>query len=685
MPKYEVNNIRNVAFVGHGDTGKTTWTEQILFKTGSTSRLGEVDNGTSICDAEPDEKERKNSIDCAIVYGSWKDNLINIFDAPGYPDFVGEALSALATTDSAFLFINAASGIMINTRKMWDQINAQNIPCAILINKLDMENIKFSELLNSIQETFGQNCMPVIIPNNTGKDFKSVINLIEAAPDKLGGYLPDAKQLREKLVESAVEVDDQILNKYLDGKEVTTQELATALRQSISKKKIIPIICVSAKKQIGIEETLDFIIRYLPDPSYLGSKKGVNPAKPEEEVERKINASEPFSAQVFKCLSDPYVGKIAYLRIFSGTLKPETSLANSRTQKSITITKFSKPFGKELKPADQAITGDIMAVTKIDDIVMSDTFYAPNNPIQYPVIKFPNPMVSLAVEPKTKADEQRLSSALARLSDSDPTFKVMRDRQTVELIISGVSTLHLDIILDRLKRRFDVQLNTKPPKIPYKETIAARAEGQYKHKKQSGGRGQYGEVYLKLEPLARGEGFKFENEIFGGSIPNQYIPAIEKGVKELLERGVLAGYPIVDIKVTVFDGSFHVVDSSEAAFKIAGSKAFQLTFMNAKPVLTEPIVNIEITVPSKFMGDITGDLISRRGRIAGMDTVAGQQVIKATVPLAEISRYSTELRSLTGGEGHYAIEFSHYDVVPSKVQETIIAQSKVSHKEEAEE
>ncbi|MBI4834532.1 MAG: elongation factor G [Planctomycetes bacterium] len=672
-------NFRNIAFVGHGDSGKTSFTEQILFKTGATNRLGEVESGSSVCDAEPDEKERKNSIDCAIVHASAKDCLFNIFDAPGYPDFVAEAISALCAADSAVLFINASSGIMINTRKMWDKIKHYNLPCAIVINKIDMENLKLQDVFASVRETFGENCIPVILPNATGSALKETINVMDAEPDKLSA---DSKQYRDKMIEASVEVDDQLLNKYLDGKEITKDELASAVRKAFLKGKVVPVFCVSAKKGIGIDEFLGFAAKYFPAPNDLGAKAGVNPAKPEELLERKFGDNEPFSSFVFKCVSDPFVGKIVYMRIFSGVLTPDLVLFNSRTQKTQKLPKLFKPFGKDLKPVDKTVSGDIVAVTKIEDMSISDTFSLPANPIKYPAIEFPSPMVSLAIEPKSKGDEQRLSVSLAKMTDSDPTFKILRDRQTNELVISGISTLHLDVVMGRLKQRYDVQVNTKQPKIPYKETINLKAEGQYKHKKQTGGRGQYGEVYLRIEPLPRGEGFKFNNEIFGGSIPNQFVPAIEKGVRGILERGVIAGYPVVDVSVTVYDGSYHVVDSSEAAFKIAGSKAFQIAFKNAKPTLIEPVVNIEITIPSKFMGDITGDLTSRRGRITGMDTIAGQQVIKATVPLAEVSKYSTELRSITGGEGHYTMEFSHYDIVPGKTQEMIIANAKIAAEEE---
>jgi elongation factor G len=685
-----MSNLRNIALVGHGDAGKTSLVEAILFKTGATTRLGEVEAGNTVCDSEPDEKERRSSIDAAAVYTNWKDLTINLIDAPGYADFIGEAISATAAVDSVFLCINPAAGIMINTRKMWGY--TQHLPTVILLTKIDQENLRLAEVLASIKETFGETCLPLALPDGTGAALKTITNLLETPPEKLTGNLSYATPYREKLIESVVEIDDTLLNKYLEGngatlKEITPDELARALRQCILRRKIIPIIPLSVKKDLGVTELINFIINYLPSPDQLPPKKGVNPndkSNPAGEVTRAAEVSAPFSAQVFKSTSDPFVGKITYLRIFSGTLKVDDVVYNSRTGKTEKIAKLFKTFGKEQRPIELVSAGDIATIIKVENIGVGDTLSAATAPIQYPPLQFPIPMVSLAVEPKSKGDEQRLSTGLAKMADSDPTFKVLRDRQTNELVVSGLSNLHLDIILGRLKRRYDVQVTTKQPKIPYKETITTRSEANYKHKKQTGGRGQYGEVYLRIEPLGRGEGFQFVDDLFGGAIPNQFVPAIEKGVKEVLERGVIARYPVVDIKVAVYDGSYHVVDSSEAAFKIAASKAFQLAVKKARPMLLEPIVNIEITVPARYMGDITGDLNSRRARISGIDNVGGMQIIKATIPLAEIITYSTELRSITAGEGAYSIEFSHYDIVPQKIQEVIIARAQVKETQEEE-
>jgi elongation factor G len=675
----KVEDIRNIAFIGHGDSGKTSLTESILYKVKATTRLGEVSDGTTVCDFEHDEKERKHSIDCGFVFCKFRDKLFNIIDTPGYPDFIGEAISGVSAADTACVAINASSGIMVNTRKLWEQAERLNLPKIIVLTKIDLPNIDFEGLLKSIQEVFGERCLAVNYPSGLGPELKGVYNLL----DLKQGLPENIRPLREKLVEHIVEIDDNLMSEYLEGVELTEQGLANALRLSILKKKLVPILITSIRQDVGVGEFIDFVERYLPSPQDVGSKIAYSDDKKEEVFEPKTDV--PFSAYVFKCVSDPFVGKLSYIRLYSGHLLADGSVFNPRSGKTERLGKLFKVFGREQRPITETFCGDIVVVPKIEDINIGDTLFSANKRCRFDEVKFPQPMVSLAVEPKSKGDEQRLSLALNKLSQSDPSFKVIRDRQTVELVITGMSNLHLDVMLNRLKRKYDVHLNTKQPKIPYKETILDKSEASYKHKKQTGGRGQYGEVYLKLEPLARGEGFKFSDELFGGSIPNQYVPAVEKGVKEIMERGILALYQIVDMHVTVYDGSYHEVDSSEASFKIAASKAFQAAFARARPVLLEPIVNLEVVTPSEYTGQITGDLNSRRGRITGMDTAGGQQIIKATIPLAEITNYSTELRSITAGESHYSIEFSHYDVVPHKIQEAIIARSKPQQEKEEEE
>lgn len=675
MAKYETKNIRNIALVGHGDSGKTTLADAILFKTKANSRFGSIDDGSSVFDFDAEEKERRISIELAIASCDWEGTHINILDAPGYSDFIGEAISALAGCETAVICINASSGIMVNTRKIWVESAKFHIARAILINKMDMENINYESLLANIKETFGKECVPFYLPVGSGADFKGVVSVTadaSAIPSELSN---EANEARERLTE----LDDTLLEKYLEGGKIDPAELEKALPKAIQSGKIVPILCASSKKDIGVKEFLDFVTKFTPSPAGF-VHKGKDPQKGEEVI-RELNS--PFSGFVFKSLSDPFVGKVSFLKVYSGTYGIDTPLFNQRTGTANRVGNLFKPFGKDQRNIREAIAGDIVGVTKVDELSICDTVCAQNAPIKYDEIKFPTPMVSLAAEPKSKADEQRLSASLGKMSDSDPTFKITRDRQTVELVITGMSQLHIDVVLAKLKRKYEVQLVTKLPKIPYKETINGKAEGHHKHKKQTGGHGQYGDVYLKIEPLERGGGFKFVDEITQGRIPNQYVPAVEKGIKEVMERGVIAGCPVIDVQVTLFDGSYHEVDSSEASFKIAASKAFQIAFKEARPSLLEPVVNIEIVVPSKFLGDITGDLNSRRGRIMGMDSQGNLQVIKAQIPLAEVMSYSTELRSITGGEGSYSMEFSHLDIVPQKTMEAIVARAKkVEEKEE---
>lgn len=674
MPKYETNDIRNIAFIGHGDSGKTTLADTMLFKTGEVKRCGSIADGSSVFDFEPEEKERKSSVDLAVATVNYKGKTINIIDAPGYPDFTGDAISALAAVEASVLCINASSGIMVNTRKMWNLAKSMSVPVVIMITKIDMENVNCGKLIGEIVETFGNETAAIVTPGGQS-GVTNILKNREQASKEL-------QEIVDKSVEKMMELDDKILEEYLNGETVSLDEIHQPLRDAIRERRIFPILVSSAVKDAGVGELLDFIVEFLPSPGDVGPKTGVDPVK-EGEIKRAPVVSAPFSGQVFKSISDPFLGKLSYFRVFSGRYTPDAPIYNQRTGKAERVGNLFKPFGKDQRNIAEAIAGDIVGVTKIDDLHVCDTVCAPEAAIKYPLISFPTPMVSLAAEPKTKADEQRLTASLHKMSESDPTFKVGRNKQTLELVISGMSQLHIDVILMRLKRKYDVHLVTHQPKVAYLETITGKSDGHHKHKKQSGGRGQYGEVRIRLEPTVRGEGFKFVDEVVQGRIPNQYIPAVEKGIREVLDKGVLAGHQVVDVQVTLYDGSYHDVDSSEAAFKIAASKAFKEAFMNAHPSLLEPIVNIEIAVPSRNMGDITGDLNSRRGRIIGMDSQGTLQVIKAQIPLGEITTYSTELRSITGGEGSYSIDFSHYDVVPQRIAESIIARS--AKKEETDE
>jgi elongation factor G len=675
MPRYETKDIRNVALVGHNASGKTSLAEAMLFKGKAVGRLGSIDEGTSVLDFEPEEKERKVSIDLAVGSVNAQGREINLLDCPGYSDFVGEAVCGLNAAETALLCVNAAAGIMVNTRKMWDLATKLGLARVIAINKMDSDNVKYAELVGAIRENFGKECVPVLLPLGSGDAFKGVVNLIQNA-DVAPADLKDlANEAREKLMEC----DDAILEKYLNGDAVTAEELTKALPKALAQGKIVPILCTSAKKDLGVAELMDFLAKFAPSPLDVPPKKGL---EPEKNVEAERPPGGPLSGPVFKSIADPFVQRLSYVRVYSGTLASDQPLFNQRIGKGGRIGGLFKPFGKDLRPTTSAPAGDIVAVTKVDELNTCDTICDPAHLVRYKPFEFPASMVSLAVEPKTKQDLARMSESMTKMADSDSTFRFSRDVATAELVITGRSKLHIEIILARLKRKFEVQVLTKAPKLALKETVLQEADGHHKHKKQSGGHGQYGEVYLKLRPTTRGEGFKFTDSITQGRIPQQFVPPIEKGIRKTIEKGVVAGYPVVDVEVEVTDGSYHEVDSGPASFELAGSKAFKEAFAKARPVLLEPIVNIEITVPSRFMGDITGDLNSRRGRIQGMDSQGNLQIVRAQIPMMEIMDYETQLRSVTGGEGSYSIEPSHYDVLPHKIAESLIAKAQKVEEEE---
>lgn len=662
--------IRNICLCGHGGSGKTSLAEAMLFACGATSRLGKISDGTSILDYDEDEKERGFTINLSTASMRWRDHTINIIDTPGYPDFIGETISGLSAVETAAVVIDLQSGIKVNTRKAWDIATKKNLAKMVVITKIDSDAINFDALLSKIQGVFGAQCIPVVVPADG-----TVENLLETPQSEKG------KRLRERFLEKIVETDDALLANYLDGKEISAEALLGALRNAVLQGLIVPVIATSVNANQGIKEFLDIIVSVLPsaaEPLERKCKKG------EEEVLIPVGSDGVFCAQVFKSLTDPYVGKLSFFRVYSGTLVAGSTFYNVRTEKSEKAGNLYRVTGKSQEQLERVSAGEIAAISKIEQVAVSDTLTTPDSKLSFPQIVFPKPMVSLAVKPKTRGDEQKISSSLNRLSDEDSTFLVEYQPQTGELVVTGNSALHLDVMPKRLARRFTVGVETSTPKIPYKETATGRAETNYRHKKQTGGRGQFGEVYIRIESLPRSAGFEFVDEIVGGAIPGRFVPAVEKGVREAMQKGPLAGYPVEDVRVTLYNGSYHTVDSDDLSFRLAGSKAFQEGMMDARPVLLEPIVDIEISVPSQSMGEIAGDLNSRRGRIQGMDTVGDTQIIMAKVPLAEISNYSTELRSITGGEASYAISFSHYDIVPPNVAQTIIEKAKAQKEKEKE-
>lgn len=669
MAKHASEDIRTIALVGHADSGKTTLADMMLKVGGTANRAGSVTDKTSLSDFDEEEQERQHSIYATVLRTESGGKQIQIIDTPGYPDFLGEVAMGTAPADIAVLCVSAASGIGVNTRRAWDIAEKYGMPKAIIITKIDSDSGDYAKVLASVQETFGSNCVPVLSPVDPGPNVSGVTNLL--APGAEG---------REALIEAVAESDDALMEKYLNDQELTDAEIATAFGKAVAAGIVVPVLCCSGAKEVGVAEVLDVIATYFPAPSSRINVSVHKAGDPEEEAE--VPALDgPFTAFVFKILTDAFVGKIAFFRVVSGTIAT-TNLTVVRTGKSSRVTALLLPQGKEQEHADALVAGDIGAVAKIEDILVGDTLVTESVGIEYGKVSLPSPMVALAVAPKSRADEQRISGSLHKLVEEDASFVFEIHKKTNQLIVRGMSALHLDVVLSRLKRRYNVEVDREVPKIAYLETIMGEAPGHHRHKKQTGGRGQFAEVHLAVEPNERGAGLEFIDETVGGSIPKNFLPAIEKGIVEVMGKGVIANCEVVDVKVRVKDGSFHAVDSDEASFKLAGGRGFADGMMKAKPVLLEPIVKFEITVPSRFIGDITGDLSSRRGRISDTGVVGDMQFVSGEIPLAEVQTYSTELRSMTGGEGSYTIEFSHYDVVPSNVQQTIVAKA-AAEKEES--
>lgn len=683
----EGGTIRNIGLFGHGGSGKTTLAEALLFTSGAISRMGDVEQGNTVTDFDEEEIKRKISIDCALALVHWEGCKLTLLDTPGYMDFIGEAISAIRVVDNACFVISGVDGVEVQTEIMWEMAQELGIPVFVFLSKLDRDRSSFARTMEEIGDTLGGNVVPLNIPIGEEQGFNGVVDLIEgkafsAASKGKGDEVPVPEELegslskgREKIVEAVAETDDSLLEKYLDEGELSPGEIATGLRKGYRECTLIPVLCGSAGKGIGINQLLDFAAGVLPPPQELLEVAGTVPGK-DQGVSFSRNADGPLSVLVFKTLADPYVGKLTYFRVFSGTLKSDSSVLNSSKGKTERIGQLFTVTGKEQKPALELAAGELGAVAKLANTFTGDTLCDKGNPIVLPRIEYPAPVMSLAVEPKTKGDEDKLSTALGRIREEDPMLQVKRDNETNQTLLSGAGESHLDVAVEKMRRKFGVEVKVEMPKIPYKETIRKKVEAEGKHKKQTGGHGQYGHCYLRLEPLERDAGYEFEDKIVGGVIPRQYIPGVEKGVSAAMSEGHLAGYPLVDMRVTLYDGSFHSVDSSELAFKMAASKALKEGMSKAEAVLLEPIMNVKVTVPEKYMGDVIGDLNSKRGRIQGMEPKGKMQVVSAQVPLAEMSRYSIDLRSITGGRGLFFMELTSYEEVPDHISQRIIASAR---------
>ncbi len=694
MKEYTVDKIRNVGLVSHGSVGKTSLAEAMLFSAGETNRLGTIEDGTTVSDYSSDEIDRKISISMSLLHLNWKNHKINVLDTPGYSDFIGEVIGALQVCDAAVILLNGVAGIEVGTESAFRITEERKIPRLFFVNRLDKEHADFNKVFEMTKKRFGNAAVALQFPVNEGEAFDKIVDVLKMKlltfeTNKSGKFIEEpipadqldrATKMRTSLMETISENDEELLDVFCNTGELTDEQLKTGLRKELIEGNIFPVLCGAATANIGVHQLLDLIVNGCPSPLDRPKAEGINP-KTSEPLTSEISVDAPLAALVFKTVSEQHVGELSFFRVFSGAIRSGNEALNSTKNATEKVGQIYFMNGKTRKEIGQVNVGDIGAIVKLKGTSTGDTLCDKANPIILPAIKFPEPVIRVAVVPKAKGDEEKISSGLHTIQDEDPTFKVVIDPELKQIIIHGQGELHLGIVIKRLKEKYGVDVDVVEPKIPYRETIKGKAEGAHKYKKQSGGRGQYGDVSMRIEPVARGGGYEFVDAIVGGVIPGKYIPAVEKGVKDATMGGVIAGYPVVDVKVTLFYGSYHTVDSSDMAFKIAGSMCFKKIFKEAKPVLLEPIYDVEIEIPEEYMGDVMGDISSRRGKIQGMDSQAPFQIIKAKVPLAELYKYSTVLRSLTQGRGAHRLQFSHYEEVPKENADKIIAQYKGEEEE----
>jgi len=696
MANLTTADLRNVAVVGHGDTGKTTLVSACLYTSGAVSRMGLVDQGSATTDYDPEEIARQISIQAALAHCNWKGKLVTFIDTPGYSVFRPDTKASVRVADSVALLIDALSGPQVMTDKVWQYAREYETPGFFVVNRLDRENASFERALAGIQGRFGREAVALQMPIGAEHGFEGVVDLVEMKAftyerdgDGKGaaGEIPDelrasAESQREALVEMVAEGDEELMEVFFEAGDLTAEQLVKGIRDAVRRRLLFPVLCCSALHGLGTDRVLHTIVSYMVSPAERGGITGKSP-KDGSEVKIEIDASAPFAALVFKTVADPYSGRISLMKVFSGTAKADAAMLNPRSGAMEKLSNLALVQGKHYEPTPEVIAGQLCAVAKLKDIHTGDTLCDKSRPVIIEPVEFPKPAISFAVEPKSQADEEKISQALARLVEEDPTIHVDRDAQTHELLVSGLGQLHVEVTIAKLEKRFGVHTTLHAPTVPYRETLRGTAQAEGRHKKQSGGRGQFGVCVIELSPQPSGAGFEFEDKIFGGSIPHNFRPAVEKGVIDAAQRGVLAGYPLVDFKCSLLDGKYHAVDSSEIAFKIAGSLAFKEAAPQARPVLLEPVMDIEITVPDDCMGDVMGDLNSRRGRVQGVEPLGDQQIIKAQVPLAEVLTYAPDLNSLTGGRGTYTMEFSRYDDVPTHVAQKVIEELNAKRAAEA--
>lgn len=689
MKVYEGKDIRNIGLIGHGNSGKTSLAAALLYTAGATNRLTRVDEGNTVTDFDDEEIQRKVTVSTGIALVEWKKCKLNLLDTPGFNIFINDTQASLAAADSAFLLVDGVAGVEVTTEKVWQFADHYQLPRAIIINKLDRERSSFDRALASIHENFGRGAIPIQLPVGAEREFRGVIDLIQmkvftysaeadgkGTPGEIPAEMAEAAQrTREALVEMIAEGDDALLEEFFEQGTLSPEHLLEGLRQAVWERRVFPVLCGAATVGICSDLLLDFAVANFPPPV---ERQSLSLQGAEGDQRRPVSASQPLSAFVFKTIADPFAGRVSYFKVYSGVLKNDCTLQNSRSGATERLAHIGCLMGKTLQPVTELHPGDIGAVAKLKDTLTGDTLHEKGAAVAYQPVRPPEPSIAYAIEAKTRQDEDRMGEAVQRLLEEDPSLRFYRDPQTKEFLLAGSGQQQLEVMVSRLRRRYGVDVTLKAPKVPYRETIRGTADVQGRHKKQTGGRGQFGDCRIRMEPLPRGAQFEFVNDIFGGAIPRNYIPAVEKGILEAAHQGYLAGYPVVDFRVTLYDGSYHEVDSSELSFKLAGRKAFKAAMEQAKPALLEPIMNVEIQAPVEYAGDLMGDLNGRRGRISGMDTRGGTQIIRAQVPMAEMLNYQNDLTSMTQGRASFSMEFSHYDFVPQTLAEKIIAAAKAA-------
>jgi elongation factor G len=689
MKVYDAAAIRNVAIVGHGGCGKTQLVSTMLFVAGAVNRLGKVDDGSTVTDFDEEEIARKHTLSSSLAHAEWQQTKLNIIDTPGFANFLSDARSALRVVEAAVVVVDAVAGVEVQTEKLWGEAAAHNLPRLVVVNRLERERASLQRVLESLHRDCAREIVPIQLPIGDERNFTGVVDLVsmkalmfaphsgKVTEEEIPADLADqATTAREELLEMVAEADETLMETFFAEGTLTQEQLLSGLRTATVAGRIFPLVCTSGLHALGIQPLLDAIVRYVPSPA-----EREFPALDADGTEITVKASEtaPYSAFVWKTIADPFAGRITMLRVVSGTLKSDATVGNATRDASERLGHLLVLQGKTQTHVPELRAGDLGAVAKLKDTHTNDVIAEKGTKFRFAPIKFPEPVLAYAIEPKSRGDEDKISTSMHRLEEEDPSIKYMRDPQTHELLLAGQGQLHIEVTVAKLKRRFGVEVNLKPPRIPYRETITVSTEAHGRHKKQTGGHGQFGDCKIKVDPLPRGSDFEFVDDIFGGAIPRQYVPAVEKGIQESRMRGFLAGFPMVDFRATVFDGSFHPVDSNELSFKMAGSLAFKDAMTRARPTILEPIMQVEVYAPSDFAGDLMGDLNGRRGRIAGMDTRGVMTVIRAQVPMAEMLTYEQHLTSATGGRGTYHMEYSHYEEVPQALQAKIIAAAKPAH------